>query len=217
MKKQQGYGLIGIILMTAIFGAIGFSGWYVWNRNQANSIENLHMNDSEPQLDQPEASDGLKNSVLFESKTGGLKLNLPNEYVVIVEADGNKGGAPGATYKIAKKLSDNVVEDNVYSFVQIDIDHIGSRDFDSILQSQLSRLKDQGDVFENINTKSTSVAGEDAALITADGNNYSGDRAIYLLVSGEFSYTITSTGEEPQDADVLKAVLDGISVEAVSL
>lgn len=147
----------------------------------------------------------------YGSKVGGLKLELSDQYPVIVQVDGNKGGAPGTTLRIGTRIADGVVEDNIYSWTEIDVSP-STGSLDDAVATIKSRLMQQ--MFSNIKVTDVKVANLPAKLLTAEGKSYDAMRRIYVINNDEFTYQLTSkTQDASKDSDVLKAVVSGITIE----
>lgn len=92
MKKQKGFGILGIVLAIVIVGAVCFSGWYVWYQSQKND----HMqtvNNSEPdtevtihnmkEQETTEAGEDIpKGWKLYENNEIGLSFYYPDGWKV---------------------------------------------------------------------------------------------------------------------------------------
>lgn len=148
---------------------------------------------------------------VYTPKSGGLSLTLAKTYEVIVNVDGNKGGAAGATFKVGTVVSDNVSQDNVYGWVQVDIDNISGT-----IDQQANTIKQQmqTDGYDNVKSVAATVDSKPAMLVTGDGHPYGGNKQVYVVRSGDFMYTITATGSQ---TTILDAVLKGLKLQAKTL
>jgi len=217
--------LVTLVCMAAITGA------YYWHYQQVQRlqkrVDTLSAQVATAKKQQTvtatlAAPSGTTPSVVaktytYTPKTGGLSLTLPITLAVIVNVDGNKGGAPGAAFRVASAISDNVFGDNAYQGVEIDIDHTFTSLADAVTSTE-SQLQQAGNTdFEVTDTK---VAGLPAKLIACNGpDEYIGKVSTYVVGSGEFTYTITANGMQfvTPDPDILGAVLKGIAIQAKTL
>ena len=152
---------------------------------------------------------------------GGLSLTLPKTYGIIVNVDGNKGGAAGARFRVASVKNSNTFEDASYQGVQVDVNNVLTT-LDHAVSSEESQLDEQRNLGSNVHrdykVSDTTVAGLPAKLVTVDGlDEYQGQVSVYLVVSGSFTYTITANGTQSGSPAIMTAVLEGISLKAVNL
>ena len=206
---------IGLILLTSalIIGATGY-GVYSWQQRVAAKKELALQNEinklrsvKPTEIKQPSAVNDENAQTIYTSKVGGLTLKLPSQYAVIVNVDGNKGGAPGSTLRIGTNESKGVVRDNDYEWAEIQIGHLSptADQQAKIISAQLTE-----DGFEDIKVVDSTFNNLPAKLITANGFSYDAQRRIYSIKSGEFIYQFTSkTRDASKDDDLLKAVIAG--------
>lgn len=214
-ESKNSIGVLLYVMLGLAFAAASAYAVYVWQRSESEheksnlqSEIDLLKKANEPKTERAEL-------LSYESKVGGLTLLLPSPYVVIVNVDGNKGGAPGSTLRIGKESSEGIIQDNVYEWVEIEISHTNAS-LEQGVQLVSTRLKGTG--FEDINVVDAKVRGHPAKLITAQGLSYDANRRIYVVKSGEFEYQIISkTQDSSKDDEMLRAVLDGISIEEAKL
>lgn len=150
---------------------------------------------------------------VYAPKTGGLSLTLPTTLAVIVNIDGNKGGAPGATFRVASAAGSNVFGDNAYQGVEVDID-TPFTNLNDALSSVRFQLEQAGN--SDFTVTDTKVAGLPAKLITSTGpDEYVGKVSTYVVGSGSFTYAITANGMQfaTPTPDILGAVLKGIAIK----
>ena len=213
--------LLAIILIVAA-GA----GVYLWQhskvKNLATDVANL-QNQLKAQRAAPTASKSSPQSDSFTYKSFGMTLSLPKTYGIIVKVEGNKGGAPGATYRVAsvKSADSNVFADADYQGVQIDIDNTFTT-LDHAVSSEESRLDEQravGSIVDrNYKVSDTTVAGLPAKLLTAEGlDEYEGNVSVYLVGSGSFTYSITANSVQGALFPLLESVLKGIVIKPTTL
>lgn len=197
-KRFTALYAIGLLLIAVLSGG----GVYLWQ----------HQTTSTPaqQLPQSGSAPVKSDTFTYSSKVGGLSLTLAKTYEIIVNVDGNKGGAPGATLRVGTVLSDNIAQDSAYSWVQVDIDNVvGTIDQEATIVKQQM----QKDNYDNVKSTPATVDGQPAVLVTGDGHSYAGSKQVYVLRSGSFLYTITASGDDP--ASILDAVLKGFKVRSV--
>jgi hypothetical protein len=216
-SKQKGLKKILVIIGALLLAAGASYGVYVWQQDQAtkkqqslqSQIDTLKVQAKDTSLQVPIAN------FTYNSKIGGLKLTLSKTYPVIVNVDGNKGGAPGATLRVGKQVSEGIIEDSVYEWVEINIDQ-NSGTLQKAVDIKSAELKDA--TFSNIRVTDSKFANQPAKLITATGVSYDAQRRIYLMQSGDFTYMVTSKMQDAsQDNEILKAVLAGISIQVKKL
>lgn len=165
---------------------------------------------------QPVSDAAKTGNFTYNSKIGGLQLTLSKNYALIVNVDGNAGGAPGSTFRVGKLATEGIIEDNINEWIQIDIAHSASTTLDEAVNIVSSRLKEAS--FSNIKVTDVKVDDQTAKLVTADGVGYDANRRVYIVKSGDFTYEIASkTQNTGEDSAMLKAVLDGINIEAKKL
>jgi hypothetical protein len=215
--------LMTLLAVVIIFAAAG--GVYLWQHNKVtglnSEVQNLH---SQLSAKATPARPTLTNKT-FESlatftyapKTGGLSLTLPKSYGIIVNVDGNKGGAPGATFRVASSANNNVFADAVYQGVQVDADNTFTNLSQSV-QAKESQLNEQSTATRTYRVTDATVAGLPAKLIKTDGlDEYQGNVTIYLVGSGSFLYIITANGNQNSSFPMLDAVLKGLTIKPVTL
>lgn len=210
------------IAVLLVVSAAAAGSTYVWQRSVADS----RQKDLQGQIDslkkptttieatkaeQPAVQPQTAGST-YKSKVGGLTLTLPSPYVVIVNVDGNKGGAPGATVRVATRDQAGIIQDNVYDWTQIELAPL-SGTLDQNAQAVQNELKQES--FENIKITDTTYNGQPAKLITANGMGYNANRRIYITKSGDYYYRFTSkTQDTSKNSASLQAALDGAKLEA---
>lgn len=201
------------------------AGVYIWQHNKVkdlnSQINNLNTKLSSIATTQPLSSSKTVSPTTFvyKPKTGGLSLTLPKSYGVIVNVDGNKGGAAGATFRVASATSSNEFSDTSYQGVQIDIDNLFySNNLSQAVQAKESELNDQSTATRTYSVTDTTVAGLPAKLIKTNGlDEYQGNLSIYLVGSGSFLYTVTANGTQNDSFPLLDTVLKGMAIKSVSL
>jgi hypothetical protein len=209
------FSLLVVILILAAAGGV-----YYWQNNQMRNL-NAQVSDLQAQVtslkaQQPQTD--KTDTFTYSSKVGGLTLTLPKTYGVIVNADGNKGGAIGATLRIASVRTGNIFTDQTYPAqgVQIDIDNTYTG---STLEKEVSftetKLKDQG--YSSFKVADATVAGLPAKLITVtDQVPYRPQ--LYIVGSDDFLYTITSSATPPDSLkSMVTTVLKGLQIKPVTL
>ena len=73
MKKQRGFSLVEGLLIFIVIGAVGFGGWYVWDKNQDDSAIN---SDSSKQLNDIESlTQKMDGQILFENTSNECDPN----------------------------------------------------------------------------------------------------------------------------------------------
>lgn len=196
-----------VLLLMSVFAGV----WW-WQQN-ASSKERMALEDKvktlEAQVAESPPNEPEDQTVQYKTKVGDLTLTLPKAYAIIINVDGNKGGAPGSTLRIGEVNSPNIVSDGAYQWVMVEVGHTGGSTLDGETRVNESKL----DGFENIKITDAKVAGLNAKRMTAHGFSYAGNRDIYIVVSGEFTYTVTSSGEDASKPGLLKAVLEGMKIE----
>lgn len=208
-KKGPGSILLRLVTCLILMTTAGV-GVYFWQQNEAEQKEqNLQaeINKLASEAAQPKLN-------YYKSKTGGLTLDLPPEYAVIVNVDGNKGGAPGATLRVAQ-IEDGVVFDNVYAWLEIEVDHFGGT-----LEANTLNVKQEleRDGLENVKVTDSRFKQQPAKVLTAEGFSYNASRRVYVVQNGEFLYRfISKTGDNSKNNALLQAVLDGSTIEVKSL
>jgi hypothetical protein len=107
MKKQEGFSLAEVLLVVLLAGALGFSGWYVWNnshQNKTDSItsderinENNKADETSSDSEKPEGKISETKELetqalswkLVKSGQGGFTINIPDGWSVTNELEGN--------------------------------------------------------------------------------------------------------------------------------
>ena len=165
----------------------------------------------------PTAPSGTATTFVYAPKTGGLQLTLPTTLGVVVQVDGNKGGAPGAAFRVAAAKDAHVFTDSAYQGGEVDIDHTFTT-LAAALAATQSQLHDAG--VTACTVTDTTVAGLAAKKLACTGaDEYVGKVDTYVVGAGEFTYTITANGVQlgAQQPDILGAVLQGLVLEAKKL
>lgn len=210
--------LIGSLLLA---GAVGY-GVYIWQQDKSDKealvlhqrIETLETTITH--TDDTRVDNEVPKETVYKSKVGGLILTLPSEYGVIVKADGNKGGAPGAELHFGTIQADGVLENHWADPVQLDIDHYSNLQSQiQIVSNQLSEKK-----FENIKIQDGTINGKSAKVITGEMGADAFSARIYIVQSGEFTYRFTykgPTSDTSYESDKFKAVLNGTEIVEAKL
>jgi hypothetical protein len=168
--KTQRYvfSLIGIVLaVTAVFAT------YYWQHGQVNSlgsqVASLHAQLMQAAKTQPQqqSKQDEQQTFTYSPKTGGVRVRLPRTYGIIVNVDGNKGGAPGATFRVAKVIDSTTLSDASYQGVQVDVGNTFTT-LDNAVSAKETGLT-QAKAASNFKVTDTTVAGLPAKMITADG------------------------------------------------
>lgn len=228
-SKQSRYSKIkpALLIALALIGTAGIcTGIYFWQHNTVNVL-NSKVGRLQTQLKAagqsqvPSTTKGqsiVTDTFTYSPKTGGMSLTLSKAYGVVVSVDGNKGGAPGATFRVASATNSNVFSDPAYQGVQVDIDNTFKTLAQAIDSEESALTGEGGGVDRNYRVSDTTVAGLPAKLLKADGlDEYQGDLAIYLVGSGSFLYTITTNGAQNSTSTILTAVLKGMTIKPVTL
>lgn len=207
--------LVLFILIVAIFMLITAGGVYYWQHSQVASL-NTKVSGLQAQVASLKAQQSLTGTFTYSPKVGGLTLTLPKTYGIIVNADGNKGGAIGATFRIATVDDNHMFTDSSYQELRVDIDNIFA---DSTLTQMVNetelQLKDQG--YSTFSVADTTVAGLPAKLITVT-DQVPFRPELYIVGSGDLLYTITAApaiAATPNGA--LALLLKGLKIKPVTL
>lgn len=234
-EKRTTDVLAGFVIVVVAAAAVG--GMYFWQHGlvkkfqaQTSSLQAqlTAANKKVAAAQTAQKASEQPKAFTYSPKTGGLSLTLPTSYGLSVLVDGNKGGAPGATFRVTQLVKDNIYSDPAYGGVQVDIDNT-FKDLNSSVQSAESQMKTQKD--SNLKVTDTKVAGLPAKLIAADGpDEYIGHINVYVVGSGSFQYTITANGVKTTlgatggstntlstGRDTLVDVLDGLKITPKTL
>lgn len=214
------------LLVLALILIVG-AGTYFWQHSKVNDlnskVSNLQgelnaANESNPTTKKQSTN---SNTFSYSPKPGGLSITLPKTYGIIVNIDGNKGGAPGATFRVASVTNSNTFSDPSYQGVQVDVDNTFTTLVHAVSseETQLNEQRGSGStVNRNYKVSDTTIAGLPAKLLTTDGlGEYQGQVTVYLVGSGSFTYTITANGTQSGNPATLAALLKGISIKPVTL
>ncbi|HEY8998769.1 MAG TPA: hypothetical protein VIM53_00440 [Candidatus Saccharimonadales bacterium] len=214
--------LIWLLVITLI-GAGAYSAYYwqhkkVISDSQKISSLNTQLSQQSKQSTSTKSSGSTSSTFTYTPKTGGLTITLPKAYEVLVGADGNDGGAPGASFKIVPVDNTNIANDGYFQD-EIEID-IGNT-FKSLDQSVTSAELE-------INPKSspsdftvtdTTIAGLPAKQIAQYQDEYDGTLDTYVVGSGVWEYKITahvaSYTNSPLPTNLLDA-LHGMAIKEVA-
>jgi hypothetical protein len=224
-KSKAKPAILFILALTLIVGA--GASTYFWQHSKVNDlnskVSNLQgeLNTASKSSTTMKEQSATSNTFSYSPKTGGLSLTLPKTYGIIVNVDGNKGGAPGATFRIASAKDSNTFSDPAYQGVQVDVDNTFTTLAHAVSseEAQLDEQRGSGStVNRNYKVSDATVAGLPAKLLTADGlDEYQGQVTVYLVGSGSFTYTITANGTQSGNPATLTALLKGISIKPVTL
>ncbi len=124
----------------------------------------------------------------YNSRVSPLKIKLPKEKVVIVNIDGNKGGAPGMTLRIGSFVGNNpnIISDNVYSWIRIDTaSPLGGLEGAADFSKKKMEESSYGS-FEGLTVGDRTVVGLPAKQIEGKGLSYAGTRRTVVFVRGEY-------------------------------
>lgn len=227
VRKRSKAKLAGLITIVLLLIACAGAGSYSWQHKKVNDLDGkvsqlqTELNKGSTTQTTTSKQPIVAGTFTYSPKTGGLSLTLPKTYGVIVNVDGNKGGAPGATFRVATVNNSNTFEDASYQGVQVDVDNTFTTLGQAVSseESQLDKQRGAGSTVDrNYKVSDTTVAGLPAKLVTADGlDEYQGQVSVYLVGAGSFTYTITANGSRSGTPAVVTAVLKGISLKAVNL
>lgn len=218
--QQSGFGVVPIITIIAVVAVLGFVGFRLLTTQSSKSTATSSgaNNLTRPASSQPSATPAQAQSFTYTPKVGGFTLTLPKTYGVIVNVDGNKGGAPGATFKIATVRTANIFDDRTYpnQDVQVDMDDTYTN---STLEKEAAyakvRLKSQG--YASFIEHDVTVAGLPAKFIAAT-DQVPFRPQLYIVGAGDFVYTITSPYSPEDSANSIVAdVLKGLHIKPVTL
>lgn len=215
------FGYIGVIIFIA-----ALSGVYSWQHKDVTKLSaQLLTADSQvaslkkqmPKINKKATSSNQTqtSSFIYSPTTGGLSLTLPKTYEVLVNADGNDGGAPGATFEVVPTSSTNIASDQWGSNeVTVDVSHT----FTNLSQSVSAAESEinQSNSSTNFNVTDTTVAGLAAKRVTLYEDEYTGTVNAYVAGSGSWEYKITANVPSNTDTpltDILTAVLKGLTIK----
>ena len=215
---------IALAALTLILIIGAGAGAYLWQHNKVSDLSSKvsHLQSELNTVSQSSSTTQKQSDTFtYSPKMGGLSLTLSKTYGIVVNVDGNKGGAPGAAFRVASAINTNTFSDPAYQGVQVDIDNTFTT-LDHAVSSEEAWLNEQRGVGSTVNrdykVTDTTVAGLPAKLLTADGlDEYQGKITVYLVGSGSFMYTITANGTQSGNSATLIALLKGISIKAVNL
>jgi hypothetical protein len=225
-QKSKAKPVILAVLASILIVGAG-AGVFFWQHGKVNDL-NSRVSHLQSELNAADKSgsptkkqSATPDTFSYSPKTGGLSLTLPKTYGIIVNVDGNKGGAPGATFRVASVTNSNTFSDPSYQSVQVDVDNTFTT-LDHAVSSEEAKLDEQrgsgSTVNRNYKVSDTTVAGLPAKLLTADGlDEYQGQVTVYLVGSGSFTYTITANGTQSGNPAALTVLLKGISIKPVTL
>jgi hypothetical protein len=209
-------GVIVAIVATAVCT-------YYWQHRQVVTLKerSVSLQSELSAKNKPTKSNDKKKPTTFTHKSFGMTLTLPTTYGLIVSVEGNKGGAPGATYRVASVKDVHTLTDAAYEGVRIDIDAFAN--LDQSVAAEKYRLNNplstDRSLDRDINVTDVTVAKLPAKLLTTEGlDEYEGNVAIYIVGSGGFQYTITANGRDLDNpSNMLSTVLKGMSIKPYSI
>jgi hypothetical protein len=226
--KFDNHKRIMLTVIALALMAVAVAGVYIWQHSKVDSLNKKLaslQNQADSKLDQSTSPKYKVVTTTFTYKSFGMTLVLPKTYGVIVNVDGNKGGAAGATLRIASVKGANIFSDASYQGIQIDVDN-GFTSLPNAVSAEESMLDDErgsgSTVNRNYKVSDTTVAGLPAKLLKADGlDEYQGQLSVYLVGIGSgansFLYTITANGTQNNSFPILDAVLKGIIIKPANL
>ena len=222
LPKKSKVKLVVVVFAILVLIAGSGTGAYFWQHKKVNALDGRisrlqnELKTSSDSVTTTQKQQITSTTFTYSPKTGGLSLTLPKIYGIIVNVDGNKGGAPGATFRVGTLTTNNMLTDNVYEGVQVDIDGgFGTPDLNTSATSVENQTKSDG--FDGIKIGDATVAGLPAKLITAQGVSYAGNQTKYVVVSGGFVYTISAHSPQTGSFDMLTAVVKGLKLKPVTL
>ncbi|HSX17564.1 MAG TPA: hypothetical protein VLH86_05705 [Patescibacteria group bacterium] len=221
MPKKSKAKSVLVIISIIVLVAIG-AGSYYWQHSKVDSLNSKvvglqeQLKSAAEKASTPTQQPTTSSTFTYSPKTGGLTLTLAKKYGIIVNVDGNKGGAPGATFRVASVINANNFSDGVYQGVQVDVDNTFTN-LDHAVSAKESELT-QANAASGFKVSDTTVAGLPAKLITADGGDeYVGGLSYYIVGSGSFEYTVTANGTKQGPSVMLTDVLKSMSIKAATL
>lgn len=220
LTKVVAFGLPVLILI----GAGTFSSYY-WQHKKLNSA-NQKISQLNAQLErQGKQTTPVKSGVsnasdtfTYAPTTGGLSLTLPKTYEILVGADGNDGGAPGASFKIVPVDSTNIADDGYFQDeIEIDIGDTFKGLDQSVTSAELEINPKSSP--SDFTVTDTTIAGLPAKQIAQYQDEYDGTLDTYVVGSGVWEYKITahvaSYTNSPLPTNLLDA-LHGITIKEVA-
>lgn len=210
-------------LLVIVILAISIVGVYIWQHNEASSL-NARLLSSSSQLSKLReqvlkedqlATQKQAGTFTYSPETSGISLTLPKTYEVLVNADGNNGGAPGATFKIVPTSATNISADQ-WGADEVTIEASNTfTGLDHSVSAAESQIN-QTDSSTNFNVSDATIAGLAARHITLYADEYTGTINTYVVGSGPWEYQITANVPSYTNiplTDILKAVLNGITIK----
>ncbi len=218
-KKLSIVWVVAITLICSIVTGLVVYALQGGDENSGNTSLELSTQETEDtDVKEPEqvvTESTEEASTKYISKVGGLELDLPSKYTVIVNVDGNKGGAPGSTFRIAENEADGVVRDGVYEWVEIEIGHLSST---AQQQAEITKNQLAEDGYEGIVIADDTLNDLPSKVVTANGFGYAGQRKTIVVKSGEFIYTFTLNSPDITETnEMFDSVLSGSTITEKTL
>jgi hypothetical protein len=205
-----------LLYFIALIGVA--SGVYLWQHSNVNNL-NKKISQLNKTNNKNNPATLSTESFIYSPQIGGLTLKLPKSYGIVVNIDGNKGGAAGSVFRVGTLASSNILNDATYQGVQVDVDNVSST-LDEAVDIKKYKLENEDGATSSdrhIKVSDSMVAKLPAKLVAADGlSEYQGHLAIYLIKSGDYLYTIQANGTQFGGTKILDAVLNGISIKPVT-
>lgn len=227
-NRQKPRKLLFFMVLAILITIVATDGYIHHKESRVTSLrgENTSLR-QQPSDNEKTQQEILSNneSITYRPKVGGLSLAIPGDSVVIEYANGNRGGAPGFEFTVAKKLNEHIIDAHILNPTTIKVQgdntllqSNGNPTYDE-LQPEAERQKIQleNTGFGNINIDDTKVAGYNAKIVKGEpiGPGYSYPEQRIVTGSGTFLYIITSP-QTDEAQEYLQEVLSNITISPVS-
>jgi hypothetical protein len=232
------FGCLALLIITTLVGSI-----YHWQHNKVDYLD-TEVSALQTQVTKANAANAKTQKQLLAANTlaqnqlkasentnftytpqhSGLTLTLPKSYGVLVECDGNCGGAEGLNFKVVPASTTNIATDwGSYDEAQFEAQPI----FTSLTQLVTAAEQETMDNahcnsqngtcdISDLSVSDTTVAGIPAKLIKANGiNEYLGNENVYVVGLGKWEYIIT-VNNRPNDTvtnELVTTLINGISIK----
>ncbi|MBL8160245.1 hypothetical protein JNJ66_07375 [Candidatus Saccharibacteria bacterium] len=199
---------LGVLMLV---GAAAY-GVYVWQQSEAASMHRALQAEVKT-LKQANGTAAQKEATAkgpTTYTTAGLTITLPHPYKIIVNVDGNRGGVPGAELKIGRINEAGIISDDRYEYVAIEhgTNQLTPEQDAEAVAANLREANRDGILIQE-----TTIAGQMAWLVTADGYSYVQPIRVYVVKSGNYSYRLSSTSSDnTRNNEMFQALLDGTKI-----
>lgn len=223
-KKHTFLKRLLLWLLVLVLISAGSYGAYYWQHKKVVSDSrkisslSIQLNLQSKHATAAKDNGSTSSTFTYTPKTGGLSITLPKTFEVLVGADGNDGGAPGASFKIVPVDNTNIADDGYFQDeIEIDIGNTFKSLDQSVTSAEL-QINSKASP-SDFTVTDTTIAGLPAKQIAQYQDEYDGTLDTYVVGSGVWEYKITahvaSYTNSPLPSNLLD-VLHGITIKQVA-